>query len=509
MAGHPAFTMAMLDTSRLGLDGVSCLSCHMQSELLAGGRFSGELEFDSNRVYGPYADDQIDPSIMEFFVGWRPGFGQHIVDSKVCAGCHTLITATLDLEGTPTGDHFVEQATYHEWLNSVYSTNGTHCNTCHMPRIQDPIILAADYAFLNPQSPFGLHHLAGGNVHMLELLKANREVLGIPATEAQFDSTIARSRDLLQQRTLDLQLTLIERTDDTARYALRLENMAGHRFPSGYPSRRAFVEFVVVDAVGDTVFKSGLLGSDLEVEGHDPGYEPHHDVITMPGQVQIYELVMGDVDGQVTTVLERAKEPLKDNRLVPFGFSTSHAVYDTTTIAGAALGDDDFNHNSLGEEGSGTDIVHYHVPMHGTTSTLTTSARVWYQPVPPGWNAEMFGHQGPAIDAFADMLAASDGTPVLVAEATVETGPVGINGPWQERLRVHPNPTHDGWLTILATDGPSVGEVLVHDARGRRVPIRTERAGRAVRVRLPDERGVYFLRLRAAGHEALKRVVRQ
>src|SRR5690606_5358880 len=124
MLDHPSFTAAMLDTSALGLDGVSCLSCHMQSPDQAGSFFSGDLHFDSARVYGPYAEDQINPAIMTDFVGWTPGLGQHMIDSRNCAGCHTLITETMDLAGNYTGDHFVEQATYHEWKNSIYSTSG-------------------------------------------------------------------------------------------------------------------------------------------------------------------------------------------------------------------------------------------------------------------------------------------------------------------------------------------------------------------------------------------------
>ncbi|MBK8499070.1 MAG: hypothetical protein IPL52_09685 [Flavobacteriales bacterium] len=195
LLGHPPFTMAHLDTSRMGQDGVSCLSCHMQSQATAGTFFSGELQFDSARAYGPYDDDQINAGIMQSFVGFTPGLGTHITNSKVCAGCHTLITQTLDLDGNATGDEFVEQATYHEWLNSVYSggasgANATHCNTCHMPRLNEPIILAAEYAFLQGLQPFGLHHLVGGNVHMLKLLKENRDTLHIPASAVQFDSTI-------------------------------------------------------------------------------------------------------------------------------------------------------------------------------------------------------------------------------------------------------------------------------------------------------------------------------
>lgn len=508
MLGNPPFTVAHLDTSTLGNDGVSCLACHMQSQDLAGSFFSGELEFDSARAYGPYADDQINPAIMESFVGFTPGLGTHITNSKVCAGCHTLITSTLDPEGNPTGDEFVEQATYHEWLNSVYSVNGTHCNTCHMPRLNEPIILAEDYAFLPGQQPFGLHHLAGANVHMLELLKANREVLGIPASDVEFDSTIARTRALLTQETLDLQLSLDDRTADTAYYALRLENRAGHRFPSGYPSRRAFIEFTVIDAGGDTVFSSGRIDGDYEVIGHDTPYEPHYNVITAEDQVQIYELVMGDVNGNITTVLERAKDPIKDNRLVPAGFTTSHNSYDTTLIAGDALTDTDFNRNSLGEEGSGTDIVHYNVPVTGISSGLRAYARVHYQPVPPAWNQEMFSMHSAAIDTFRTMLNASDGTPTLVSIDSLGIGPVGVPEPVAERLVVFPNPTMDGWLTISTIDRSAVQLIGVYDARGSLVQVEGERTAKGWRIRLPQSPGTYSVRLGIEGVSVLKRVVR-
>jgi hypothetical protein len=508
MLGDIPFTRAMLDTSALGLDGVSCLSCHMQSPGPAGSVFSGDLLFDSARVYGPYADDQIASWVMESFVGWTPGFGEHIVNSRNCAGCHTLITETVDLSGEYSGDSFVEQATYHEWKNSIYSSTEVHCNTCHMPRIPGPIILASDYAWLEGQSPFGLHHLVGGNVHMLKLLKQNREALGITATDAQFDSTIMRSRQLLQQRTLDVSLTLDQRTDDTAYYAVRLANRAGHRFPSGYPSRRAFITFVVLDAVGDTVFKSGLLRSDLEVEGHDVSYEPHYDVITSGDQVQIYEMVMGDVNNNVTTVLERAKSPLKDNRLVPLGFTTSHPSYDTTRIAGVPSSDLDFNRGALGQEGSGTDIVRYHIPLNGVSSSLRAYARVYYQPVPPGWNAEMFAYSDPDIDAFRDMLSASDGTPVLVAADSLSLGPAGIAERAADRITIYPNPTSDGWFTLGSTDRTPMEVLTVHDASGRMVPLRTERIANGWRVQLPSEVGLYFIQVRIAGQVVLKRVLR-
>lgn len=506
MLGHAPFTLAMLDTSRLGLDGVSCLACHMQDPDTAGHRFSGDLEFDSARVWGPYTDEQINPAIMQFFVGFTPDQGSHILDGRVCAGCHTLITNTIDLNGDLTGQQFVEQATWQEWKNSIYDGTEQNCRGCHLPRIQDSVILASEYIFLSGQSPFGKHHLAGGNTFMLRLLKEHREALGIPATATQFDSTIARTLRNLHS-SVDLSTHVIDRTDDTAFVEVRLVNRVGHKFPSGYPSRRAFVQLVVLDATGDTLFQSGRWDATNEVHGHDAGYEPHHDVITQGDQVQIYELVMGDVNGDVTTVLERAATPLKDNRLVPQGFSTAHPSYDTTVIAGVPPEDLDFNHDALGIEGNGGDIVHYHIPLDGYTGLIQVKAKVYYQPVPPLWNAEMFGHHGAAIDAFRTMYEAAEGTPELVAADSINdlsTGLAERNG----GLAVFPNPTSDGTFTIAGA-GPAT--ITAYDAAGKRVPLRTVRTANGWRCTLPGEAGVYHVVVAAPASwsgERLFRVVR-
>ena len=504
MLGHTPFTAAMLDTSVIGQDGVSCLSCHQQDPDSAGRSFSGELHFDSARVYGPYADDDIVPEIMEFFVGWRPGFGEHIQDSRVCAGCHTLITGTLDLNGTPTGDSFVEQATWHEWKNSDYfGVEG--CRGCHMPRLQDSIILASDYAFLSGHSPFGLHHLAGGNVFMLQLLKEHKDQLGIPATDVQFDSTITRTMAMLQQRAVDLELELVGRTPDTAYIDVKLTDRAGHKFPSGYPSRRAFVQVLAITPLQDTLYANGLWDNAFEVVGHDSPYEPHHDVITDQGQVQIYEMVMGDVNGDVTTTLERALSPLKDNRLVPIGFSTTHSAYDTTLIAGVPASDTDFNHDALGDEGNGGDIVHYHVALDGYDGPVQFTARVFFQPVPPAWNAEMFSFSGPRIDTFQTMYANADGTPTLVAIDSLSDDRTAIFGPDAGHVRIWPNPTTDGIVRIDAHDAELLG---VYTADGRRCAMRTERYADGWRLTLPRTPGIYLLRVRSWGHDILYRVVR-
>lgn len=504
------FSIDSLVESPLALDGVSCLACHMQSADSLALNFSGHLIFDTNHVaYGPYTNVFGPP--MTSFVGYEPLYGAHINDAGLCAGCHTLITATADLEGNPTGDHFVEQATYHEWVNSIYDTDsnpegGVSCQGCHVPRIDDAVVISANYLFLQGQSPFGLHHFAGANTFMLELLKNNSAQLGLTATATQFDSTIARTDRMLKQNSLLLQANVTGRDADTAFIDVLLTNIAGHRFPSGYPSRRAFIELVVLNEANDTMFRSGGWDQDYEVIGHDADWEPHHDVVRQPDQAQIYEMVMGDVNGDKTTVLERAKEPLKDNRLVPIGFRTDHPSYDTTLIAGVPASDVDFNHGTTGTEGSGTDITHYHVPMGGYTGTITVRTRIWYQAAPPRWMEEMFEHNTPEIDFFRDMFEAADGSPVLVKEHEFIDFSTGIDDLRELGVRIFPNPVTNGLLRVEGlTD--RVASVQVFALNGTEIAQYRPQGTAHWQVRLPAGAATYLVVVHAAGRRFVERVV--
>ncbi|HHM21908.1 MAG TPA: hypothetical protein ENJ20_07770, partial [Bacteroidetes bacterium] len=449
--GQPPYSMAELADDPMALDGVSCLACHQMSADSLGLSFSGEVRYDTFDVaYGPYENPLVSPMLTE--TGYRPYFSQHIEDAGICAGCHTLITGTIDYDGSVTGNQFVEQATYHEWLNSVYK-DSVSCQNCHMPSLDKwPVRLVAG-AQTEPRSPFYLHDLVGGNVTMLRLLRDNIDALGIPATEEQFDETIAKTTHLLQNRSILLQLDMTDRSPDTAFLEITLTNFAGHKFPSGYPSRRAFIELTAITEGGDTLFVSGKTDEDFEVIGQNPDFEPHYNVINSEDQVQIYEMVMGDVNGEVTTVLERADHPLKDNRLPPKGFTTTNVVYDTTLIAGKALTDTDFNKEENGQEGSGSDVVHYHIPLGGFTGFMQINATVYYQPTPPKWMKEMFDHSTPAIDTFRQMFAAADRSPVPVRSATLLAEAISASGQASSTtsfVRLFPIPSKDGRINIVS-----------------------------------------------------------
>lgn len=462
------YSMADLAVDTIGLDGVSCGACHQLDTTQMGLNFSGELAYDTNRVvYGPYTNPYSSP--MELLIGFSLEATTKTATSELCAGCHTLITQTVDLTGNYTGNDFVEQATYHEWLNSQYSQAATEvtCQGCHMPRVDEGVILSIDYEFVGGRSPFYRHFFVGANTFMLRLIKNNFDSTGIYPMPALYDTTIKRTEEILQKMTLDMDLAELNRTADTVFYELELTNKAGHKFPSGYPSRRAFVQFVVMDDQGDTLFASGNIDDTNEVVGHDMNYEPHYQTIREENQVQIYEMVMADVNGDKTTVLERADVPLKDNRLVPKGFTMSHNSYDTTMLAGQVLNDPDFN-NATGTEGSGTDHIYFNIPLNGYTGNLNTIANVYYQTAPPAWMTEMFSVSSPEIDRFKWMYENEEGTPLLVGSINMGDMWVGASELTRPEIKVYPNPTADGRV-YLDGDLNDIQDIEVIDMRGRKV----------------------------------------
>ena len=76
------------------------------------------------------------------------------------------------------------------------------------------------------------------------------------------------------------------------------------------------------------------------------------------------------------------------------------------------VSDPDFNHDP--QEGSGTDVVYYHIPTSGFTGAVTVTAEVYYQSLPPNWMDEIFTFNTPEINTWQDMYAAADRSPVLM-----------------------------------------------------------------------------------------------
>ena len=326
---------------------------------------------------------------------------------------------------------------------------------------------------------------------MLRLLRQNMTSVGATAQPYNYDTSIARTARYLRHNTLDMNLQYINRVNDTAYYDVELINKAGHKFPSGYPARIAWVEMIVIDDQNDTIFWSGQYDGNGNVVNRDPSFEPHRNVITSDDQVQIYEMVMGDVNANPTTVLERADTVLKDNRIAPKGFMNAHGSIDTMRIYG--IGNDaDFNFSGS-TEGTGGDVVHFHIPLNGYTGPLTVRSKVWYHAVPRPWLDEMFAFNSTEIDSFRNFYNNANQAPSLVADAEIDD--INLGGTLthaQQNLHFYPNPTDDGRIFVNGWKDLDVEQVRVFDLAGRQVvdPVAGDQFNGVIFL---PQRGVYLV----------------
>ena len=508
--GQGDYTLAHLLNDSLGLDGISCTGCHTIGNAGLGTMFSGQIPYDTNRVeYGPYQNPILGP--MQLYVGLTPTYSQHVSESKMCSSCHTLITNSADLSGTATGRTFVEQATYHEWLNSSSAADNVTCQNCHMPRIYDSVRIANGYLNLPKRSPFNLHKFQGGNAFMIELIKNNKSKLGITTEDRKFDSSIAITRRNIRYNTMMVELIQDSVTADTAFYRVSLTNLTGHKFPSGYPSRRAVLQFVVTGTNNDTLFQTGIFDALGEVKGYTASYEPHYNTITSQNQHQIYEMVMGDVNGNKTTVLERADTNLKDNRIPPEGFVSLSPVYDTVKIVGDATSDTDFNLYPGGVEGSGRDVVHFHIPTAGFPSVYHVYTRFLYQTVPPSWVNEMFSFSSAEIDSFKVMFQQAQNIPLLVGADSILNIGLGIKKNFGEiEVKIGPDPSFDGHITLFFEKQVEIMAVKLIDMNGKILRnFRVNESTKAFPLQLPEEKGTYIIDIITDQGRITKKAIRQ
>lgn len=410
--GTKELSLARAKTMPLAGDGVSCTVCHQiqAGNLGLATSFTGHYEIRGTReIFGPYANVFTGP--MQNHVNYTPKFGAHVQDSKLCATCHTLFTPILDEEGRITGQ-FPEQVPYLEWRNSDYAARGKHCQDCHMPRLDEPIKISSRPPWLEPRQPFWRHQFVGGNAFMLTLLKNHASSLRPNAELAQFDRTIAQTRRQLEKAaTVSVKG---QREGGVLVVRVEVENLTGHKFPTGHPYRRAWLHVRVSDPSGRTLFESGATDKEGRIRGLVGDHAAHHDVITQPGQVQIYEAVMGDAKGQVTRSLLRAATYLKDNRLPPHGFRAAGPDYDQVAIRGAAAQDSNFNAG-----GSGLDEVTYRIDLGPTAGARVVEVELLYQSVPPESVARLLQGRGPAAKEFSALYRTADKRPEIVHQSRI------------------------------------------------------------------------------------------
>ncbi len=390
------------------MDGVSCTLCHQIEDTGSLGSIasmSGNYEIAERApqdkitrpAYGQYTDP--DTVYMATNSQFTPVYGAHMSESSVCGTCHDLKTPTVDSNGeiipAVIEDRFAEQQTFTEWANSDYRKGGSkdaNCQSCHMPKNPTTVRLASSGTEVR-RANFSEHTFLGANTVMLDMFKNFREELGIEVEG--FEQAITRNREFLKT-SADLSITGTRNEGNNIVATLQIKNNTGHKLPSGYPSRRVFVHFVVTDAEGEVIFESGRMNADGSIVGADGDinyrqYEPHYNSIDSEDQVLIFESIMGDTRGNVTHSLIEAQRHLKDNRLTPVGFD-KYIISSDVAVVGEALLDDNFN--------AGLDIFEYKVPVPASGKYFIYADLI-YQPLAYGHLEYLFKDTDlPEVDEF-------------------------------------------------------------------------------------------------------------
>ncbi len=401
-------------------DGVSCTVCHQIQNENLGTRegFTGGYVIDlstpmgERTVFGPFEVDEGRTRIMQTASEFTPQMASHIQSAQFCANCHTLFTHALDADGNDAGE-LPEQAPYLEWLHSDYPGEQT-CQDCHMPVIEGEVAVSG--VLPNPRTDVNQHVFKGGNFLMPRILNKHRAQMMVQALPQELDATARASEENLANNTALLEVEQLALEDGQLEVSVTVTNLAGHKLPSAYPSRRAWLHVTILDNSGRTLLESGAFQPNGSIEGNDNDrdgsrYEPHYDRISSADQVQIYEDIMVDYAGQVTTGLLWGAQYIKDNRLLPRGFDKSTASTDVA-VRGAAADDADFS--------GGSDMVRYAASVGNARAPFTVRAELWYQPIGYRWAMNLGDYdteESAQFLGFFDEVASSSSA--LVARAEV------------------------------------------------------------------------------------------
>ena len=414
----PSASAGQAELRRLAADGVSCSVCHQISSEHLGTPESFNGAFVINRtpaagvrrIFGPYRVDAGRKTIMSSVTGFVQEEAPHIKQSELCATCHTLITTAFGPNGEVVGS-LPEQMNYQEWRHSDFAREERSCQSCHMPAVAGPIRAASVLG--DHRDTLARHVFVGGNAYMVRLLNRYRHELGVLALPSELEATANATIRQLQRDTAELTLSKPMLTADALAFDVDVRNLTGHKLPTGYPSRRLWLHVNVKNERGESVFESGAFGSTGSIAGNDNDtdarrFEPHYEEITAADQVQIYESILGDVGGAVTTGLLSATQYLKDNRVLPRGFDKTTAAAEIG-VYGHANRDADFT--------GGSDRVRYRIPV-STSGPLTIDIELRYQTIAYRWAKNLERYDAPEPKRFLSYYSATaEASSVVIATA--------------------------------------------------------------------------------------------
>jgi hypothetical protein len=406
----------------LALDGVSCTLCHQireeglgfEQSYNGGFQIDTELEAGKRIVFGPYTVEEQQSQVMEAISGFVPIQGLHLSESELCATCHTLFTPILDAQGSQIGE-FPEQVPYFEWWYSDFRQLAS-CQDCHMPEASGGVRISNTSTI--PRSPFAQHTFIGGNAQILRIFEIFGDEFGGTASSDDFSNTLQLTLDQLQNNTAELEVESARLSGSRLTVDLLVTNTTGHKFPTAFPSRRAWLHVTVTDAQGTVIFESGGFTPQGAIVGNDndenpDSFEQHYRAIVQEEQVQIYEAILRGPEGGLTTDVISVVGYLKDNRILPQGLDKGEAI-DAIRVWGRAFEDEDFV--------AAEDRIQFVVEVSGASAPYTVEVELLFQPISFRWLENLRVFEEGEIARFLDDFDRLPNLPIRIAQVEQDVG---------------------------------------------------------------------------------------
>ncbi len=377
-------------TGEIGGHGLSCDFCHqvshpdLEASPLGDGIANASFVLRTGDVkFGPIADPMLSPF-------HQAKHSDYLSSADFCGSCHDV---RLNARDAVTGEPFLRlENLFTEWQQGPYATTANPhgrvvtCQDCHMSGYpyEPPGTYVTDRAATYGNPPLrqvSTHYFTGVDVALIEFPGQDPQGVdshGFPIGQAD------RRRDLLRAA-----CTIEIATEEPALEAgvlpisVGVTNVgAGHNVPSGFSQeRQIWIELVVADAAGETIYRSGYLVD------HD---HPETGELTADGNLDDEDLENFHAELDPSTmeaIVERGPDfnerPERNLGLKNFGnqFRRVGSLADEEVLSPFLANHMDNSHSLPPLE---TVWTRYDVPIPaGLTGAVAISARLRFRAFPP------------------------------------------------------------------------------------------------------------------------------
>ncbi|WP_224242431.1 hypothetical protein [Hyalangium gracile] len=431
---------------------------------------------------GAAASLDIDVSRYAAFIDQKNGavsvtWGATVYCDKATCGAVTLTPLGQGTTSTGAAGTLVPQPAQPRWIPQQ-GTLALNAGTRHLSLSLGPSF--ADDLFLSLRLPDGsvapLQESAKDYAMAQNLLNAEQSILDLATNTSQ--GTFNPRRPAVQ-----VSLGTPTTSQGNLTVPVTVTSSVGHKFPSGAPFRRAFIQFEVLDGKGTVLWASGqpnpqgaiCAGNCLpdnsnilqsEFTSDYKKLQPHYQTITSQQQVQIYEAKAVDDSNKLSTLELQLFKDVKDNRLLPQGWVAPSQRGPTEMLFGLnlqqlarltepssiVLGPNDQSISSDPDystsPASGSDRLTYQIPLSQISNWATIRVRMNYQSIPP-----------PYLNArFRDALLGDNGAPSAPGPAMQRLIYMSSRLNTQTGLKFAPNPSDpksqidfvNNWTMVLS-----------------------------------------------------------